>query len=296
MYGDYGENIFSGLPAAGHLPNQTLFIYTSGMNHRFTKPAIALLIAAISIAAYSLHRSGFSRTPSHSDTEAEFEFPEPDQLLSIFDQKRQELKDWKRPEGPLKVALQAGHWKAGEAPEELQRLRERTGTSGGGKAEWQVNLKIAEETKKLLEKQGITVDLLPATVPPGYWADVFVAIHADGNENSAVAGFKAAAPRRDLSGKAPLLTQLMETEYQTATKLARDPNVTRNMTGYYAFNWRRYQHSLHPMTAATIIETGFLTNSSDRKVILQAPQKAALGIANGILKYFEQAGIQTENL
>jgi hypothetical protein len=34
----------------------------------------------------------------------------------------------------LKVALQAGHWKAQEAPDELEGLRNNGGTSGGGRA------------------------------------------------------------------------------------------------------------------------------------------------------------------
>jgi N-acetylmuramoyl-L-alanine amidase len=57
------------------------------------------------------------------------------------------------------------------------------------------------------------------------------------------------------------------------------------MRGYYAFNWRRYDHSLHPMTVAMIIETGFLTNVSDRRLIVNNHKKSAQGIANGILKY-----------
>jgi N-acetylmuramoyl-L-alanine amidase len=67
------------------------------------------------------------------------------------------------------------------------------------------------------------------------------------------------------------------------------------MRGYYAFNWRRYDHSVHPMTAAAIIETGFLTNARDRNVIVKDPQKAAQGIAGGILKFLKttvQAGDQ----
>ena len=39
---------------------------------------------------------------------------------------------WQRPDGPLRVGLQAGHWQAAEAPEELAKLRVNTGASAGG--------------------------------------------------------------------------------------------------------------------------------------------------------------------
>lgn len=51
---------------------------------------------------------------------------------------------WKRPDGPLRVGLQAGHWKNNELPDELENLRNYGGgAKGGGMAEWEVNLAIA---------------------------------------------------------------------------------------------------------------------------------------------------------
>lgn len=58
----------------------------------------------------------------------------------------------------------------------------------------------------------------------------------------------------------------------------RLPTVTRRMQNYYAFNLRRYEHSLHPMTIGVIIETGFLTSAGDRQIILSDPERAARGI------------------
>ena len=197
------------------------------------------------------------------------------------------FKDWKRPEGPPKVGLQAGHWKNSELTDEIERLRGNTGSSGGGKSEWEVNLAIAEVTKELLNTRGINVDILPATPPVDYWADVFVAIHADGSTDLSKSGFKAATPRRDLSGKASSLLEFIEQNYVEATKLKKDPNVTRNMRGYYAFAWWRYQHSVHPMTPSVILETGFLTNASDRRIIVSRPELSAQGIASGIINYLE---------
>lgn len=199
------------------------------------------------------------------------------------------LSDWKRPEGPPRVGLQVGHWNSNELPDELQRIRGNTGASGGGKAEWEVNYEIASRTKSLLEPAGIEVDILPATVPPQYWADVFVSIHADGSLDPDKTGFKAATPRRDLTGKANSLLEAVERSYENTTGLPKDPNVTRNMKGYYAFSYWRYDHAVHPMTTALILETGFLTSASDREIIVKQPQLSAKGLSEGILSFLKDS-------
>lgn len=195
------------------------------------------------------------------------------------------FQDWRRPNGPAKVGLQVGHWHNDQLPEELSRLIGNTGAQGGGKMEWEVNHEIAQRTKTLLEAEGVVVDLLPATVPPEYWADAFIAIHADGSTNPNTSGFKMAAPWRDLTGNADQLVSLLEQEYQSATNLRLDPNITRNMRGYYAFSWWRYKHAIHPMTTAAIVETGFLTSPADRKLIVDQPEVSARALATAILKY-----------
>jgi len=197
------------------------------------------------------------------------------------------LKDWKRPEGPIKVGLQAGHWKNDEIPDELSRLKGNTGSASNGITEWEVNLKIAQETAKILQTKGIIAEILPTTIPVDYWADVFVAVHADGNTDRSVSGFKAAVPRRDMTGNNKKLLEAMETAYEKNTRLEKDPNVSRNMRGYYAFGWWRFDHAIHPMTPAIILETGFLTNYSDRLTIVNRPEKAAAGIAEGIVEFLK---------
>lgn len=233
--------------------------------------------------------SGFGQAPSYSEQEGGFEEAATiENVTDLFVHPRlRGLENWERPAGPLRVGLQVGHWQAAEAPDELENLRTRTGTSGGGTTEWQVNVAIAEETKKLLEAAEIIVDILPVTIPENYWADAFVAIHADGNTNPAVSGYKVAAPWRDYSGRSQELADLMEARYGLATQLELDANISRAMRGYYAFNWRKYDHSIHPMTPAVIIETGFLTNSGDRRIIVNNPQLVAQGIADAVIHFVE---------
>lgn len=197
------------------------------------------------------------------------------------------VRGWERPEGPIRVGIQVGHWKLDEIPEELNGLLRTSGAVGGGKKEWEVALAIAKEVALLLEAKGIVVDILPAAIPPQYFADAFIAIHADGSPDTTVSGFKAASPYRDISGKAETLVTIFYEEYEKATGMKEDFNVTRRMKGYYAFNWRRYEHSIHPMTPAIIVETGFLTSPADRRILINNPKVSAEGIANTVISFFD---------
>lgn len=204
-----------------------------------------------------------------------------------------EVETWKRPDGPIRVALQAGHWKAAEAPDEQARLR-GNGTRWRGRMEWQVNLDIARRTARLLEEAGYEVEILPTTIPPRYWADLFVSIHADGHSDPSISGYRAAAPRRDRTGRARVFAEQLVRKYGEATGLPLYPTVTRRMTSYYAFNARRYHHALHPMTVGVILETGFLTSARDRRILLQAPDRAARGIADAVIDFLGPVPSQPE--
>lgn len=192
--------------------------------------------------------------------------------------------DWEPPEGPVRIALQAGHWRAREAPDELRGLRDN-GTSARGKKEWEVNLEIARRAAAMLERVGYEVDVLPAVVPPGYRAHLFISIHADGSLDPRATGYRVASPRRDATGRASEIADLLERTYGEATGIRRLPAATRRMQNYYAFNFRRYVHALHPMTIAVILETGFLTSASDWKVIVDDPDRAARGIVDAVTAY-----------
>ena len=193
-------------------------------------------------------------------------------------------EEWEPPAGPIRIALQAGHWRADEAPRELRRIR-YNGTRWRETAEWEANLAIARLAGAELEALGYEVDILPAVVPPDYRAHLFISIHADGSESPAASGYRVSAPRRDATGRAEDAARVLRDTYGAATGLRNLPVATRRMQNYYAFNYRRYEHALHPMTIALIIETGFMTSARDRRIILGAPERAARGIVEAVKAY-----------
>src|SRR5690606_24019324 len=98
---------------------------------------------------------------------------------------------------------------------------------------------------------------------------------------------KSSPPWRDFSGKSGKLNEAIKKSYGEVTEMTWDENITRNMRGYYAFSFWRYTHSVHPMTPAVILETGFLTNYQDRQIIVNQPKLSAKGLADGILAFLK---------
>ena len=182
---------------------------------------------------------------------------------------------------PWRVALQIGHLNTDEYPPELAHRRTATGASAGGVAEVDVNRSVAQAAAELLREHGIEVVLLPATVPPEFDADAFVAIHADGGGSS---GYKVSPPWR-ASPASRRLSALLREHYGNVTGMREDLNgVTYNMRGYYAFGGR-YRHAVARTTPAAILEMGYLTHPQDRAFLTGQPEVAARGIAVGVLAF-----------
>lgn len=186
------------------------------------------------------------------------------------------------PPGPRRVGLQAGHWLNDEVPPELGRLQ--GGAVGGGKQEWEVNLDIARRAAALLEASSIQVDVLPATVPEGYRANAFIALHADGDPAGQANGFKVARPGfSSLPDVDDRLVDTLNQVYAADTELPRDDeHISLRMRYYYAFNSRRYCHSVAPGVPQAILEMGYLTSAIDRRLLIGDPDRLARGVADGV--------------
>ncbi len=191
------------------------------------------------------------------------------------------------PQPAPRVGIQVGHWQLEDMPDEQAKLRKYSGNYYRGYDEWEVNIEIARRVQQRLEAEGVTVDLLPATISPGYQADAFISIHADGTSTrpDIRRGWKLTAPWRASVASEALAAALSES-YPRVTGLPQDtrgPSI--DMLGYYAFAHYRYQHAIAPTTPAVIIEVGFMTNAADREIIFEQPDVVAQGIAEGVVGY-----------
>lgn len=189
------------------------------------------------------------------------------------------------PLGPRRVAIQAGHWKSDEAPDELRRLIPQTGAAWEGVTEVEINLDVAQRIGVILNSKGIAVDILPTTIPVGYVADAFVALHADSDGAGDNSGFKMAHGARRGPYEDALLNDIKDA-YGAATGMSYDAtHISNNMRGYYPFSWSRFQHALAAHTPAVILEMGYVSNDDDRALMLDKPDLLAKAISDGILKF-----------
>lgn len=188
----------------------------------------------------------------------------------------------------VNVALQAGHWKAAELPEPLARLRGSTGANGGGRNEAQVTLDIAQRVAAMLRDKGLTVEVLPATVPTGYKADLFISLHADGSASTAARGYKVSTRwRSEVAALDALLVQSVDEGYSRITGMPQNGSITRAMRGYYAYStYRGEEYRLGAETPAAILEMGFMSNAADRAVMFNKPDLVARGVVAGIDNYY----------
>jgi hypothetical protein len=185
-----------------------------------------------------------------------------------------------------RVGIQVGHWQIADLPEDQARLRDQTGGSGGGYREVDVNLAVGRATTALLAARGVAVDLLPAAVPRGYRADAFVAIHCDASTDGGAHGYKLARYRDSAIGaRDDLLIAELGAAYGAALGLPLDDGITRAMTGYYAYNRRRYESTIDPRTPSAIFELGFLTNAGDRAILIGQQARIAEALAVGVLRF-----------
>jgi N-acetylmuramoyl-L-alanine amidase len=192
------------------------------------------------------------------------------------------------PAGPRRIGIQVGHWMTDQVPAELgTRITFQTGTSWAGVTEVDVNMDIAQRVKAQLTARGYVVDLIPTTVPVGYIADVFLALHADGDGTGEKSGFKVAHGSRRGPYEDKLVSVLRD-EYAKATGLDWDATgIGRNMLAYYSFNWGRYQHAAAPHTPAAILEMGFLSNDNDRELMVDKADVVASAIVSAIQRFLD---------
>ncbi|MBI3979546.1 MAG: N-acetylmuramoyl-L-alanine amidase [Chloroflexi bacterium] len=178
-----------------------------------------------------------------------------------------------------KVGLQVGHWKHQEAGPPFNK---QPGSSGGGKTESEVNLAIAKLTAELLREIGYAVDLLPTGFAGGYRADVVVSIHADGGPSDRRGFFADRPASSSMAQREERLVSLLNAEYGRAAGIPFHHRGTANTRYYYGY------YRVTKDTPMALIETGFLTNATDRQILIGDPLRAARGIAAAIDRFLRE--------
>jgi N-acetylmuramoyl-L-alanine amidase len=170
------------------------------------------------------------------------------------------------------VGLLAGHWQ-----------NDSGAVCDDGLTEAEINLAVARAVGDALRQEGIDVQILPEfdSRLNGFRAKAFVAIHAD--SCVALSGFKLA--RMTHSDDPDAEDRLVQTLYRTyadATGLRpHEDTITEDMRQYHAL--RR----ISPGTPGAIIEIGFM--GGDRHLLTQQQDRAARGIADGIMAFLDES-------
>ena len=189
-------------------------------------------------------------------------------------------------EGPITVAIQPGHWKIDELPAEAARRKRVIGAIHDGVYELDINLAVVSALRPLLEAEGYTVHVIPATVPPRLRVDAFISIHADWGGDPERKGWKLAPPWRPSQASSDLAESL-KSSFRGESSLREDVGgITYGMRGYFGFSPDRYIHATSPNTPAVIIELGFVTNESDRNTMVSRPGYYAGIIHRGLVGHF----------
>ncbi len=150
-----------------------------------------------------------------------------------------------------------------------------------GTMEALVNEEIANRVADLLKKEGVSVEVLDEYDPrlEGLKVQALVSIHADSCIDQS--GFKvASAEQTVIPQQDALLVSCLKERYAQATGLSfRASAITKDMTQYHAFQ------RVADDTPGAIIETGYL--GGDRALLVDDPDRAAQGIAAGILCFLD---------
>lgn len=189
-------------------------------------------------------------------------------------------------DGPIRIGIQPGHWRIDELPDNLARLRTSTGAAYGTLRELDLNMAVSRVLVDTLNAAGYQAELVPAAVPAGYRADVFVSVHADRADRPDRRGWKLSPPWRP-SRRSSELAEAFTAAFLESGLPQDHGGITANMRGYFGFSWWRYDNVMSPYTPAVLVEMGFMGNAADRARMLDQPELYAAIMQRGIELYLQ---------
>lgn len=171
-----------------------------------------------------------------------------------------------------------------------------SGTAGKNQTEEELNLKVSDKLKTLLEERGAEIYMTRTThecevsnidraeFANSLNADISVKIHADGLDNKSVKGVSVLVPGNQYISDKALLNEshragecILESFVLKTGAKNRGISVRNDMTG---FNWSK--------VPVVLVELGFMTNPEEDALMETEDyqDKMVLGIADGLEEYF----------